>query len=461
MIGEGLRKSFEELGPAFIKVGQIMSTRPDILPPDILDELTKLQDSVQEFPFSEVEALIKKEFNDTLENIFIEFDKKPLAAASISQVHRARLKSGEPVVVKVQRPGIENLILHDLSILKDLAGFIANHTKYGRMYDFNGMVQEMGATIINELDFTKEGQNAERFKRNFKKDSGISIPEIKWEYTTKRILTMEEIIGIRINDVDNLDKAGINRRKLAIRLTSSILNQVLRDGFFHADPHPGNIIVKNDGTIVFIDLGMVGILSEARKRNIINLFMGIASKNSRMILKSIIDMDTMSHRIGLKRFEREIDRLVDKYLSIPLNEIKIGELLSNLFKLAFSYKVKIPGEFTLISKALITLQGLIEELDDTLNVLEIASPISKKLLLNGYYLKGIGKDIKRSTFDYKDLIEEAPSFILNMFRKMEDDDFTFQLEVKDMDRYLRKVERVINRISLTVIMLAVSIIIAV
>ncbi|HWR59978.1 MAG TPA: AarF/UbiB family protein, partial [Clostridia bacterium] len=294
--GARLRLSLEELGPAFVKLGQILSTRPDIFPPEVVEELKKLQDSVPPFSFSEVREVIEAEFEDTLENIYKEFEEKPVAAASISQVHRARLRSGKPVAVKVQRPGIERTIQLDINILKDLAHFIDHHTQYGKLYDCSGMVLEFENTIKNELDFTKEAENAEAFKQNFTQDEGVVVPEIKWIYTTKRVLTMEYIEGVRVDDYQALEQWGIDRRALAKKLAASICNQILRDGFFHADPHPGNIQVLPEGTVVFLDLGMVGRLNELRKRMIASFFIGVASRDSAMVVKSIIDLETTPGR---------------------------------------------------------------------------------------------------------------------------------------------------------------------
>lgn len=458
--GERLRLSLEELGPTFVKLGQILSTRSDIFPSDIVEELKKLQDSVPSIPFSEVRAVIEEEFEDNLENVYKEFDEKPVAAASISQVHRARLVSGKSVAVKVQRPGIEKSIYQDLSILKDLAGFVDHHTQYGNYYDFSGMVQEFENTIRNELDFTREGENIEAFKRNFAKDEGIEVPGVKWIYTTKRILTMEYIEGIRVDDFSALELAGIDRTALARKLAVSICNQILRDGFFHADPHPGNIKVLPDGTIVFLDLGMVGYLNESRKKMISDFFIGVASRDSRLVVKSITDMDTMPNRSNIKKFEKDVDKIIDKYLTMPWNEIKIDGLLNETFNIAFINRIKIPREFALLTKALGTLQGLLEKLAPDLNTLVVAKPIAKKLMLQSFSMDKIGKDIKKSLWSYKELLTEIPSALLNILDKMEGEDFAVRMEIKGIDRIQRRLERAFDRVSFSMVLLAVSIIIA-
>jgi ubiquinone biosynthesis protein len=458
--GQRLKLALEELGPTFVKLGQILSIRQDILPTDIAEELKKLQDSVQPFPFSRLKALIETEFNDKLENIYKEFDEEPVAAASISQVHRARLISGKQVAVKVQRPGIEKIIDVDLDILKDMAHFVDHHTKYGELYDFSGMVADFKNTIKNELDFMKEGENADTFRHNFSRDEGVTVPKIKWIYTTKRVLTMEYFDGIKISDFAALEQSGIDRRKVAEKLATSICNQVLRDGFFHADPHPGNIQIMPDGTIIFLDLGMVGHLNESRKSMISNFFIGVASRDSRMVVSSILDMDVMPNRSNVKNFEKDVDAIIEKYLTMPMSEIKVGELLHETFHAAFVNQIKLPREFALLSKTLGTLQGLLEKLAPGLNALVIAEPIATKLLYQSFSVEKMRKQIKKNLLNYHNLLSEFPVAMRNILRKMDEDDFFVQFEMKGMDKFQGRLEWTFNRMSFSVILLAVSIIIA-
>jgi ubiquinone biosynthesis protein len=459
-IGERLRLSLEELGPTFVKLGQIISTRPDIIPSEVISELEKLQDAVPPFSFSDVKSLIESEFDDKIESIFKEFSETPLAAASIAQVHLARLHSGKKVVVKVQRPGIERNIDLDLRILEDLAHFIDSHTKYGRLCDFPKMVQEFKDKLKNELDFRIEGENAETFKENFLKDEGVKVPDISWIHTTRRVLTMEHIEGMRLNDFTALDNAGLNRKIIARNLAKSIFNQILRDGFFHGDPHAGNIMILPDNTIVFLDLGMVGKLNEERKIQFLKILIGVVFKNSRLITQAIIGLDAMTRRINIKKLEKEIDILRDNYLSIPLNEIKIGKVFNEIFNLAFSYNIMIPGEFTMLAKCLVTLEGLVEKLDPELSVLEVAEPIARKLIFKTFSPEKAGKEFLGGVLDCGSLLKEFPSFLLNFLRKMEDDEFTIQFKLKDIERVEKRIDRNFNKISFSIILLAVSIIIA-
>ncbi len=459
-VGERLRLSFEELGPTFIKLGQILSTRPDILPQDIIDELAKLQDSVKPFPFEEVKSLIESEFDDKFENIFMEFDEEPLASASISQVHPARLHSGKKVVVKVQRPNIERIMYQDLRLLEDLASFIDNHTKYGKIYDFTKMVEDFKNTLQNELDFRIEAENAETFKKNFSKDKGIRVPDISWVHTTRRVLVMEYIEGIRVNDFSSMEREGIDRGVIARKLATSLSNQILRDGFFHADPHPGNIRVLADDEIVFLDLGMVGKLNEELKRQFLKMFMGIAFNDSRLIIQAIISLNAMPNYVNIKKLERDIDVMQNKYLSVPLHELKVGKLFNEIFKLAFSYNIMIPSEFTVLAKSLVTMEGLVEKLDPELSVLEIAKPIAKKLMFKAFSTEKIGKELLSSAVDYGYLFKDIPSFLHNYLRKMDQDDYFLPLELKGIERIERILNKIFNRMSFSIVLLAVSIIIS-
>lgn len=457
--GERFRLALEELGPTFIKLGQILSTRQDILPQDIIHELEKLRDAVPPFSFEEVKLRIENELGENLESIFMYFNEEPLAAASIGQVHLAKLKDGQYVVVKVQRPGIEKKIEQDMNILKDLAWFIDNHTKYGKLYDFSEMVKEFEKTLKNELDYRIEGENTEKIKDNLSKDKNIVIPSIYWRYSSKRVLTIEYIKGISLNNFEALKKENIDCKLIARNIARSIAEQILRDGFFHGDPHPGNIMVLPDNRIVFLDFGMVGKLNEERKIQFSKMLMGIVLKNSKLIVQALISLDTIAKRLNLKKLEKEIDKLRDKYLEMPLNEIKLGEVFNEIFDLAFKYSIKIPSEFTMLAKTLATMEGVVERLDPELNVLEVAKPIAKRLLFNMFSVKKITWDIIEGALDYGRLIKEFPYLMLDFLKKMEEEDFSFYLEFKSVDKILNRFDRIANKISFSIALLALSFII--
>lgn len=459
-IGERLRRSCEDLGPTFIKIGQILSTRPDVLSPEIASELQKLQDAVNPFPFAQVKQMIETSFGEKLEDVFPQFDEKPLAAASLSQVHSARLPTNQLVVVKVQRPGIDESIKVDLEILQDLVDFVDNHTRYGELYDLKGMVEELERTLTGELDFRKEGENADRFREIFTDHPGIKVPQIRWIYTTDRVLTMSRAHGMRIDQIEQLKKSGIDCSELGVRLARSVMRQIMEDGFFHADPHPGNMLVHDDGTITLLDLGMVGRLSQSRKKILSSVFIGIAAQDAHQVVRAFVDLNTMKQRVNLHRFESDVDKLLDQYLSLPLNEIQVGELLAKMFQLAYAYHIRIPSEFTLIAKVLITLQSILEQLDPDLNILVIMKPLASKLMHETFSLEDMAREGKRAVSDYGRLLKIMPSFLVNLFHKLEDDAYNMQIDIKDINKVQKHLDEISNRISFSIILLSLSIIIA-
>ena len=457
--GKHLRMALEELGPTFVKLGQILSIRQDILPDGVVKELKKLQDSVPPFPFPQVRTLIESEFHDSLEHIYQEFDPEPIAAASVSQVHRATLFSGVQVAVKVQRPEIEDTIDLDLDIMKSMAHLI-DHTRYGKLYDFNGMVEDFESAIKAELNFMEEGENADTFLHHFRRDEGITVPKVKWIYTTKRVLTMEYSDGLKISDLEELDRAGLDRRKIGERIATSICNQILRDGFFHADPHPGNIQVLPDGTVVFLDTGMVGRLDETRKEMISRFFVGVTSKDSGMVVRSLVDMDVTVDQKDMKNFEKDVDTIVVKYLTMPMDEIRIDDLIREVFHTVYVNHIKIPHEFTLLAKTLATLQGVLEKLAPDLNAISITEPIAKKLVYQSFSLRKVKKQVRKEIWRFQGMLHEFPAVMQNILHRIGEQDFSVPIEIKGGDSLQKQLSRITNRISLSVIMLALSIVLA-
>ncbi|MBW1939599.1 MAG: AarF/ABC1/UbiB kinase family protein, partial [Deltaproteobacteria bacterium] len=286
---EHLRLALEELGPTFIKIGQILSTRPDLLPPEYIAELSKLQDAVPPAPWDEIHAIIRTELKCEIEELFAEIEPEPMAAASLAQVHAAHLKDGSPVVVKVQRPHILETIHADLEILHDLASLVQK-TPLGEMYNPVEVVSDFAFTLMNELDYLREGRNADRFRQNFADESHLYIPRVYWEYTTSHVLVLEWIRGIKIDDIAALDAAGYDRKKIALHSARIIIKEVLEDGFFHADPHPGNLVVMPGEVIGAMDFGMVGYLHERDRTQLIRLYIVSISLDANGIAAQLIQM---------------------------------------------------------------------------------------------------------------------------------------------------------------------------
>ncbi len=457
--GERLRLALEELGPAFVKLGQLLSTRRELIPRDIIEELESLQNKVAPISYESIREQVETELQGSLEELFLEFKKVPLAAASIAQVHRATLKNGKKVVVKVQRPGIQGKLVTDIAIIEEVASFLDHKTKYGKLYDFTGVVKDFKKNLLKELDFRIEGRNILTFQKNFKNNKNILFPSIYKEYSSEKVLTMDFVQGISVKNVELLRKKHLDPSLIARRLCHCILEQILRDGFFHGDPHPGNVRVLPGNRIAFLDMGIVGKIGEEKREQFFKMIAGITLKNSKLIVESIQEMGAVEEAIDFKQLESEINDLRDEYLEIPLKEIKIGEFLSQIFQLAFQYKISIPNEVAMVAKTLIIIEGIITELDPKLNILEIAQPITKQLMRELYSFQRIGKRIGENLLVTSKLIHRIPGSLLNILERLEHHNLNMILSFKNEKQFIGTLNKIANQLSFSIALLALGIVI--
>lgn len=457
-LAQGLRQVLEELGPTAIKLGQILSTRADLLPKEMISELAKLQDKVPPFPYTQVQAQIEKELGQPVEKIFAHFHQEPLAAASIGQVHRARLISGEEVVVKIQRPGIEEIIGIDLNIIRDLARLAQRHTQWGQMYNFVEMAEEFARALKEEMDYYAEGRNGEIFRENFAGSEEVYFPKVYWDYTTSKILTLEYLSGVKLSDRQGLLAKNYDLHQLASRVTQAFLRMVLFHGFFHADPHPGNICVLPGQVVGFMDFGMVGRITEERKVQFVKLVQGLISRNSAKVLAAILEMGVVAGEVDHKALSWEIQRLRDRYYNLPLKKIRLGKAVEEILELAFKYRIQVPSEFTLLGRALITLEGVVQELDPEINIMTLAEPIGQEILRQKFSLQSLGQRFLGRAEEYGEILLATPKRLDQILSKLEEDKLTVRLEHRHFERALKRADRIINRLSFAVVLLAFSII---
>lgn len=409
-VGESLRKALEELGPCFIKFGQMLSTRHDLFSKEVVDELSKLQDAVPPFPIEEVEEVLEESLGKKSEGLFATFEPLPLASGSIAQVHLASLHNGKKVCVKVQRLGIRSLIDRDLAVLASMAKTVEDSTSMSQVFNFPKMVEEFGRTLHLELDFQVELENLQGFANLHLKDKYVRVPKVYPEFSAKKVLVMEYIDAYSIKDLDEAPYP-LDRQQIAQRLLYSYANQVFRDGYFHGDPHPGNILVEEGEELVFLDFGIVGNLSDENKYLLLQLFIGISLNSVRMISDAVVKMGVVRSSVNILELERALQSYLDKYLALSLKKVVIAEVINEFFEILLSYKIVIPPDLTTLGKTFIVLEGVIETLDEESNILELATPIAKKLVLRFIEPSYIARYVSPSVFDTANALLDAPTIL--------------------------------------------------
>ncbi|MGE7761206.1 ABC1 kinase family protein [Peribacillus sp. NPDC097895] len=457
-IGERLHKILQSLGPTFIKLGQIASTRRDFVPEEIVRELEKLQDQVTPFPFDKVRKIVEAELGDSLENLFLEFDEIPLATASIGQVHAARLPSQEIVAIKVQRPDILPTVETDLEILDDLARLMEARISWARRYQVRKMIDEFAKSLRAELDYNSEGRNGERIAKQFINDQALKIPRIHWEYSTKRVLSMDFIQGIKINHYKQLDDEGYDRRKIAERLANAMLQQILIDGFYHGDPHPGNIIVLPGNVVALMDFGMVGRLEDETKYQFASLVINLKRGSTNGLIKTLSDMGLLTDETDMASLRGDIDELRNKYYDIPLSQISLGGAVNDLFTVANRHHVQIPPEFTMLGKALLTMEAIIEELDPHFSIMKAAEPFGERLFKERYNPKNIAKNTWNQFIESAEALAELPKDIREVTGIIKKGKLRLDINIPELQVFLHKLDQISNRLSFSIILLAFSII---
>ncbi len=456
--GERFRYFLEELGPTYVKLGQIASTRPDLIPADIIKELEKLQDHVTPFSYSEVKQIIEEELEMEMEELFTEFHEEPLGSASIGQVHYAELKSGEKVAVKVQRPNIEKMVRTDLEILQHIAEIAEHRLEWAAQYQVSDIIKEFSTALLAELDYYYEGRNAGRIAKQFNDVDYIRIPNVYWDYTTKKVLTMEYVQGKNLLDLEQLHKQGFNTKLIAERIVESVMQQILIDGFFHGDPHPGNVTALPGDVVVLMDFGMVGRLTPHMKSNLASLIIAMMNQSTAGIIKAIMRMGIVPDSVDIELLNADVELLRDKYFDIPLSQVSLGEAVTDLFSVAHHHEIKIPSNLTLVGKALLTMEGLVERLDPDISIIDIAEPFGRKLIIERYRPDNLVKDSFNHWTEYWELFTEAPKHIKDVTAMLKKGKVPIEVVFPKAEMFLNKLDRVSNRLSFAIVLLSFSII---
>ena len=451
---ERLRLVFEELGPTFIKLGQLLSTRPDLIPADYLDELARLQDEVPAFSLAEVHAIFREELGRSPDEVFHYFDAEPLAAASIGQVHRARLDSGAEVVVKVQRPDIDTVIAVDLEILAHIAGLMEQYLEEVQGHRPTAIVQEFARSLSREIDFAVELANIQRFARQFERNPAIHVPLVYPELSTQRVLVMEYVLGIKASMTTQLREQGYDLPLIAERGATLVMEQIFVHGFFHADPHPGNLFILPDNVVCFIDFGQMGRLSRKDREDFTDLVLDLVAGDERTIVDGVLQVTVQLGEVDREALGRDLGSLMDLYLYRPLDELEAGRILQDLLDLVTRHKLTFKPAFYQMMKALSTVEGVGLMLDPKLELIRLARPFMRRIRLERMRPARLAEEIARTGSGYLQLLRELPEELRAILRQLRGGRMRIEFEHHGLQALGAALDRVSNRIAFAIVLAA-------
>ncbi len=453
---ERLRLMFEDLGPSFIKFGQVLACRPDMLPIDYAEELCKLTDSVAPFPFPDARAIIERDLRKPLSEIFAEFDPAPLAAASIAQVHRARLHDGSDVIVKVQRPHIDRVIQKDINILRGIAELVEAHFPEMRVYNPTGIVEEFSRSITRELDFHIEASNALTLRKNFEKSGILYVPLVYQEYTSRQVLVIERIEGIRIDDFERIEREGFDRSEISRKGAAAFFQMVLQDGFFHADPHPGNIFVLPDGRLGLVDFGIMGRVTEENMQYFADTLVALMEHDFEKLVQEYVNIGFVSEETSdREKFQRELKEelteFLEPYYGMSAREIDFTAYVDRLTQISFRHHLRMPQNLYLVNKTLITLEGLLRQLDPDFVFVDVAKPYVVKLIRRKRDPRRMLRKARKNAEEAYELVTVFPRQVQAAFRKLLRGDVRVKLQHEEIGRLIRDLDKSSNRLAFSII----------
>lgn len=454
---EHLRLAIEELGPTFIKLGQILSTRGDLLPAPYLDELAKLQDGVPPMPAEEVRKTLEEELGRPIEEAFASFDLAPLASASIGQAHIAMLHDGSEVVVKLRRPGVVERIEEDLRILMDLAVVAERRWVMARKYDLLAITQEFAQTLREELDYLHEGRNVERFAASFANDPTVHIPRVYWNTTTARILTLERVKGMKISNVEAIEAEGLDRTEVANHATRILLAMILEYGFFHADPHPGNVFVETDGRIALIDFGMTGELDTASQSVLLRLLLSISRKDAGQLADVVLELGHTRVHVDRNRLRRDMQRMLDRYCDKSLGDVKLTALLNELLTILRWHHLRLSPDLALLVKTLGMSEGLGVRLNPHFNLMDVYIPYTEDLLKRRFSLRQWAGQMMLAGIDAIEMAMALPQQLRHVLGDIERGGFEVNIQPQSFEPFLDRMEQLTNRLTLGILAAAFTV----
>jgi ubiquinone biosynthesis protein len=449
--GRRLREMLDELGPTFVKFGQLLSMRPDVLPPDIIAELRGLQDDVSPFPYEQVEEMMIAELGQPVERLFRDFDPVPMAAASIGQVHRATLPNGREVAVKVQRPGAPRQIEADLNLMYQAARIAKERVRALDFIDAHALVDEFARSIRQELDYRGEARNAETFRKNFAGHPHVRIPRVYWTYTRSRVLTLEYMEGTQLADIEVLGWTPEQRYRLAEVLTEAWMTMIFRHGFFHGDPHPANVLVFAPDRIGLVDFGLAGRLTDEDVSKATGLFIDIANENIEALPKRLAELGVRYPKDREEEFTAELRELFYRYYGATLAEIDPQQVIREVFTMIYRMNLRLPTRFVLLDKAVATLGSVTTELSPDFNVFEVAKPYARNLLLGRYTPARLAARARRESINLARIAGDLPYQVHDILEEFRDGEIEVGFVHKGLDEFMVKLDVVFNRLVIALV----------
>ena len=452
------RMALEELGPAYIKLGQVLSTRSDLLPAPVIQELIHLQDDVSSCPFEEIRRQIERELKAPVETVFAHLEETPLAAASIGQVHRGRVPGGDEVAVKVQRPGLKEIVEVDVEIMLHLATLMERHIEELALHRPVALVEEFARQMEREIDYLQEAENMERFSRAFLGDPTVFVPRVDRDRTSERVLTAKLVTGgIKVSEIDRLDAAGIDRKVVTERGARLFLRQVFDHGFFHADPHPGNIFVLPHNVICLLDFGMMGTVDRATREDFVDLLDGAVNGDERRAGRALLKLTRTEKEPDFRALERDLADFMGQYLHRPLGEIRIGRVIQHLFGVTARHGLSIPADLFLMMKAFSTVEGVALALDPDFDLIVRARPFLERVKLARYSPHRISEDLLQLSTELMGFLQSFPQESLEIARRIRRGQLRLQVDQPNIDRVLDTHDRISNKLSFSIIIAALLI----
>jgi ubiquinone biosynthesis protein len=451
--GRRLREMLDELGPTFVKFGQLLSTRPDVMPPDIVAELRSLQDDVTPIAFSEIRRVVEEEIGLTIEQAFLSFDETPLAAASIGQVHRATLPTGDAVVVKVQRPEAPRQVESDLRLMRSAAKVVRERVHALDFVDSEALVDEFARAIRQELDYNHEARNAETFRRNFGDSTEVAVPKVIWRYSSARVLTLEYLEGTQFADLDLESRSMEERRELAYRMTDAWMTMIFRHGFFHGDPHPANILLLDDGRIGLVDFGLAGRLTDEDMTNLTRLFIDAATENVDALPRRLAELGLRYPIEREEELREAIEELFYRYYGSSVSDIDPIEVIREGLALIYSLNLRLPSRFVTLDKAIATLGAVGVELYPDFNVFEVAQPYARRLIAERFSPRRMSLRAQSEVRELAGIARELPYQVRDVMEQTRQGRLEIQIRNPGFDDLTYHIDHAVNRIAVALVVL--------